>query len=75
MTGALMLLFYPPRVEGYTPDGDRVSGAGFWAELAQSDSERRNNLRRYALRKNLYRVAVMLLLVGFCLQAIDLLTG
>jgi hypothetical protein len=71
--GSFLLLWFTPTVGRYTPDGWRISGGGAWSEVPQSPEEQSQNKRRYAWRKNIFRLGVVLLVLGFVLQLIDLL--
>jgi hypothetical protein len=70
MVGSLVLLWFPPTVEEYTPDGFKISGS--LSELPESDAQRHEWQRNFRARKRAFRGAMALLLIGFTLQLLDL---
>jgi hypothetical protein len=71
LAGTVLLLWFPPNVQGYTADGKMVSG--FWSNLPKDDSQRQQWRRRYLVRKWAFIVSMALLLIGFGLQLVDLI--
>jgi hypothetical protein len=59
-------LRFPPPVSEYTPDGAPIIG---WSGRPTVEGK-----RHYELRKDGYKLAMALLLLGFFLQLLDLLT-
>jgi len=75
MAAAVMLLWFPPKIEEYTPDGLWVPGGGPFSEIPANEEVRRRNVRRYQVRREGFRFAFALLFLGFLLQLLDLLIG
>ena len=73
MAGSIALLWFPPKVSDYTPEGLQVVGG--WSELPRDAAEAKRNKRSHRLRTNAFRLGVLLLVVGFALQLFDLLRG
>jgi hypothetical protein len=71
IVGTLLLLRFPPTVQGFTADGDQIFGV--WREIAQSDAERFDNRRRYRDEQLGFFTAIWLIVLGFVLQLFDLL--
>ncbi len=69
MAGSLMLLWYPPKVTDYTPDGAAVSAGGTFSELPATLYGK----QQYQLRRRGFNLAIALLVLGFLLQLLDLL--
>lgn len=65
MAGSMLLLWAPPGARGYRPDGSAV---GWFSFRATPEGK-----RRYLLYANGFRLAVLLLVVGFFLQLLDLI--
>jgi hypothetical protein len=71
--GTVLLLFFPPKVEEFTPDGLKISGGGAFSELPVSDTQKHERQRQFRRRKRTFRAGFAFLLIGFSLQLIDLL--
>jgi hypothetical protein len=66
MGGSLMLLWSPPSVTGYSPEGARILG-GF-SEMPTPEGK-----RQYRIRREGFKLAIGLLFLGFFLQLLDLM--
>lgn len=71
MAGTVLLLWFPPTVQGYTADGSQ--NLGWWSNLPKDDEQRRQWQRKYLVRKWAFRGTMGLLLIGFASQLVDLL--
>ena len=69
MAGALMLLWFPPKVPEYSPEGAAVSAGGSFSELPATPYGK----RQYEIRRRGFNFAIALLVLGFLLQLVDLL--
>ena len=74
IAASVLLLWFPPKVE-YTAEGLHVTDGGSYAELPASGEGVRDNLRRYRVRREGFQFALWLLILGFLLQLLDLLSG
>jgi len=72
MAGSLLLIWFPPTVQEYTPEGVKISGS--LSELPESDAQRHEWQRRFRARTRAFRGAIALLLIGFALQLVDLIS-
>jgi hypothetical protein len=66
MLGSLMLLWFPPSVSDYTREGAPIVGG--WSGIASDVGK-----RKYRYRKDGFKFAIALLVLGFFLQLLDLL--
>ena len=73
MLGSGLLLWFTPGGNPYTADGLRISGA--WSELPASDEQRQEVQRKHLRYALIFRGAFALLVAGFLLQLVDLLSG
>jgi hypothetical protein len=69
--GALLLIWFPTAVGEYQPEGVRQIGS--MGNLPSSEEQRRWWQHKAVCRKRLYYLAMLLLVVGFALQLLDLL--
>jgi hypothetical protein len=65
--GSLMLLWYPPDLRGYQPDG---SWHGWFAVAPTPEGK-----REYASRREGYQLSVGLIALGFFLQLFDMIVA
>lgn len=75
MIGAVLLIWFPPTDRANTPEGWGTSGGGTFSELPHSTAENWEGLRAFRRHRSLFRVALVLLFIGFSLQLVDLLTA
>lgn len=73
IVATVLLIWFPPTVAEYTVEGQWVPGGGTFSELPKNRYETQENVRSYRRHKRLFRLAIVLLLIGFALQLVDLL--